>query len=90
MAGSQAAEIILMDVTPLSLSIETVGGVSTKLIDRNTTIPTRFSKVFTTAGNFQTSVDIKVLQGVSLQETTSCLGGSSCGALNRRRRVCRR
>ena len=52
-----------MDVTPLSLSIETVGGVSTKLIDRNTTIPTRFSKVFTTAGNFQTSVDIKVLQG---------------------------
>lgn len=63
MAGSQAAEIILMDVTPLSLSIETVGGVSTKLIDRNTTIPTRFSKVFTTAGNFQTSVDIKVLQG---------------------------
>ena len=63
MAGSQAAEIILMDVTPLSLSIETVGGVSTKPIDRNTTIPTRFSKVFTTAGNFQTSVDIKVLQG---------------------------
>ena len=44
-------------------ALETVGGVSTKLIDRNTTIPTRFSKVFTTAGNFQTSVDIKVLQG---------------------------
>lgn len=62
-AGSQAAEIILMDVTPLSLSIETVGGVSTKLIERNTTIPTRFSKVFSTAANFQTSVEIKVLQG---------------------------
>ena len=62
-AGSQAAEIILMDVTPLSLSIETVGGISTKLIDRNTTIPTRYSKVFSTASNFQTSVDIKVLQG---------------------------
>lgn len=62
-AGSQAAEIILMDVTPLSLSIETVGGVATKIIDRNTTIPTRYSQVFTTAGNFQTSVDIKVLQG---------------------------
>ncbi len=62
-AGSQAAEIILMDVTPLSLSIETMGGISTKLIDRNTTIPTRYSKVFTTAANFQTSVDIKVLQG---------------------------
>lgn len=61
--GSQAAEIILMDVTPLSLSIETVGGISTKLIDRNTTIPTRYSKVFSTASNFQTSVDIKVLQG---------------------------
>lgn len=63
MAGTQAAEIVLMDVTPLSLSIETVGGVSTKLIDRNTTIPTRYSKVFSTASNFQTSVDIKVLQG---------------------------
>ena len=62
-AGSSAAEIILMDVTPLSLSIETMGGISTKLIERNTTIPTRYSKVFTTASNFQTSVDIKVLQG---------------------------
>ena len=62
-AGSSAAEIILMDVTPLSLSIETMGGISTKQIDRNTTIPTRYSKVFTTASNFQTSVDIKVLQG---------------------------
>jgi molecular chaperone DnaK len=62
-AGSTAAEIILMDVTPLSLSIETVGGIATKIIDRNTTIPTRYSQVFSTAGNFQTSVDIKVLQG---------------------------
>lgn len=62
-AGSSAAEIILMDVTPLSLGIETVGGVSTKIIDRNTTIPTRYSQIFSTAGNFQTSVDIKVLQG---------------------------
>ena len=52
-----------MDVTPLSLSIETVGGVATRLIERNTPIPTRHSKVFSTAGNFQTSVDIKVLQG---------------------------
>lgn len=62
-AGSSAAEIILMDVTPLSLGIETVGGVSTKIIDRNTTIPARYSQIFTTAGSFQTSVDIKVLQG---------------------------
>ena len=52
-----------MDVTPLSLSIETVGGIATKIIDRNTTIPTRYSQVFSTAANFQTSVDIKVLQG---------------------------
>ena len=58
-----ASELILMDVTPLSLSIETVGGVATKIIDRHTTIPTRHSQVFSTAGNFQTSVEIKVLQG---------------------------
>ncbi len=56
-------EILLMDVTPLSLSIETVGGVATRLIERNSTIPTRYSQIFTTASNFQTSVDIKVLQG---------------------------
>ncbi len=62
-AGSAASEIILMDVTPLSLSIETVGGVASRLIERNTTIPTRHSQIFTTAGNFQTSVDIKVFQG---------------------------
>ncbi len=61
--GSAASEIILMDVTPLSLSIETVGGVASRLIERNTTIPTRHSQIFTTAGNFQTSVDIKVFQG---------------------------
>lgn len=61
--GSTASEIILMDVTPLSLSIETVGGVASRLIERNTTIPTRHSQIFTTAGNFQTSVDIKVFQG---------------------------
>lgn len=56
-------EILLMDVTPLSLSIETAGGMATRLIERNSTIPTRYSQVFTTAANFQTSVDIKVLQG---------------------------
>ena len=63
MAGSAASEMILMDVTPLSLSIEPVGVVSSRLIERNTTIPTRHSQIFTTAGNFQTSVDIKVFQG---------------------------
>lgn len=66
MAGSAASEMILMDVTPLSLSIETVGGVSSRLIERNTTIPTRHSQIFTTAGNFQTSVDIKVLDRKSV------------------------
>lgn len=61
--SSAAQSVILMDVTPLSLSIETVGGVATKIIDRNTTIPTRHSQIFTTAAPFQTAVDIKVLQG---------------------------
>ncbi len=61
--GSVASQMVLMDVTPLSLSIETLGGISSRLIERNTTIPTRHSQIFTTAGNFQTSVDIKVYQG---------------------------
>ncbi len=56
-------DVLLLDVTPLSLGIETLGGVSTKLIDRNTTIPTRKSEIFTTAENNQTSVEIHVLQG---------------------------
>ena len=56
-------DLLLMDVTPLTLSIETLGGVATHLIERNATIPTRFSKVFTTAAPFQSTVDIKVLQG---------------------------
>ena len=56
-------ELLLLDVTPLSLGIETLGGVSTKLIERNTTIPTRKSEVFSTAADNQTSVEIHVLQG---------------------------
>lgn len=60
-AGGES--LLLMDVTPLTLSIETVGGVATHLIERNSTIPTRYSKIFTTAAPFQSTVEIKVLQG---------------------------
>ncbi len=58
-----ANDILLLDVTPLTLSIETVGGVATALIPRNTTVPTSHSQVFTTSANFQTQVEINVLQG---------------------------
>ena len=58
-----AGDILLLDVTPLSLSIETLGGVATRLIERNTTIPTKHSQVFSTAADNQSAVDINVLQG---------------------------
>jgi molecular chaperone DnaK len=61
--GGEVKDILLLDVTPLTLSIETLGGVATPLIERNTTIPTRKSQVFSTASDMQTSVEIKVVQG---------------------------
>lgn len=59
----EAKDIVLLDVTPLTLGIETLGGIATKLIDRNTTIPTRKSQIFSTAADSQTSVEIHVVQG---------------------------
>ena len=61
--SGESDDVLLLDVTPLSLSIETLGGVATKLIERNTTIPTKKSQIFSTAADNQTAVDIHVMQG---------------------------
>ena len=83
--------ILLLDVTPLSLSVETVGGVATRLIERNTTLPAHYSQVFSTAAAFQTSVEIHVLQGEApWPPTTNPSARSSSRASSAPRPACRR
>ena len=71
MLGGDVKDVLLLDVTPLSLGIETLGGVMTKLIDKNTTIPTNAQQVFSTAENNQTAVTVHVLQGEREQATAN-------------------
>jgi molecular chaperone DnaK len=89
--GGEVKDILLLDVTPLTLSVETLGGVATPLIERNTTIPTRKSQVFSTASDNQSQVEIHVVQGERpMAATTSRWASSSWMASPRRRAACRR
>jgi molecular chaperone DnaK len=89
--AGEVKDLLLLDVTPLSLGIETLGGVMTTLITRNTTIPTRKSETFSTAADSQTSVEVHVLQGERpLARDNRTLGRFSWSAFRRRRVECRR
>ena len=89
--GGEVKDVLLLDVTPLSLGIETLGGVTTALIPRNTTIPTKKAETFSTAADNQTTVEIHVLQGERPMAQDNRTSASSTSTASRpRRAACRR